>query len=180
MLIGYMRPNHDDPKCEQQLAHLTQINCDEIVMEDHSSAKNRIQLDKIVTNLMHGDTIVVTKLFNLADSTRHLMEILETLNSKGAFLQSIEENINTCIQSKYFFIEIVKHLLSFQSDVISENTKQGLYEAKQKGISSGRPKKPDENVKRAILMYESKKYTLDDIKRETGISKSTLYRYLEN
>lgn len=29
-------------------------------------------------------------------------------------------------------------------------------------------------------MYESKKYTLEDIKRETGISKSTLYRYLEN
>ncbi|MFB7142021.1 helix-turn-helix domain-containing protein [Gottfriedia sp. NPDC056225] len=63
---------------------------------------------------------------------------------------------------------------------MSENTKKGLYEAKQKGVTSGRPKKPGENVKRAIVMYQSKKYTLEEIKQETGISKSTLYRYLEN
>ncbi|PGL68790.1 recombinase family protein [Bacillus sp. AFS055030] len=180
MIIGYMRPNHDDPKCEHQLVQLKKLNCDEIISEEHSSAKKRHQLEVILTNLKQGDTIAIPKLFTLADSTRHLMEILENLDSKGAFLQSLEENINTCTQSKYFFIEIVKHLLSFQSDVISENTKKGIYEAKQKGITSGRPKKPDENVKRAIIMYESKKYTLEEIKQETGISKSTLYRYLEN
>jgi DNA invertase Pin-like site-specific DNA recombinase len=50
----------------------------------------------------------------------------------------------------------------------------------KKEITTGRPKKPDENVKRAMVKYESKKFTLEDIKRETGISKSTLYRYLEN
>ena len=74
----------------------------------------------------------------------------------------------------------MKYLVEFQSDVISEKTKQGLYEAKQKGVTTGRPRKPDENVKRAILMYQSKKYSLAEIKAETGISKSTLYRYLEN
>ncbi|MBU3099627.1 helix-turn-helix domain-containing protein [Clostridium sp. DSM 17811] len=47
-------------------------------------------------------------------------------------------------------------------------------------IIPGRPRKPDDNVKRAIVMYQSKKYTLVKIKDETGISKSTLYRYLEN
>ena len=80
----------------------------------------------------------------------------------------------------YHFIYIVKHLVKFQSDVISEKTKKGLYEAKQKGITTGRPKKSDENVKRAIIMYQSKKYSLTEIKNETGISKSTLYRYLES
>ncbi|WP_430034017.1 hypothetical protein [Peribacillus simplex] len=29
-------------------------------------------------------------------------------------------------------------------------------------------------------MYQSKKYSLTESKNETGISKSTLYRYLEN
>lgn len=51
--------------------------------------------------------------------------------------------------------------------------------SKLKGISTGRPRKPDENVKKAIEMYQSKNYTLADIKEKTGISKSTLYRYLE-
>ncbi|MEC2983796.1 helix-turn-helix domain-containing protein, partial [Bacillus cereus] len=51
---------------------------------------------------------------------------------------------------------------------------------KQKGITPGRPRKPDEIVKRAIVMYQSGDYRLAQIKDETGISKSTLYRYLEN
>ena len=55
-----------------------------------------------------------------------------------------------------------------------------MSKAKQKGITTGRPRKPDENVQRAIIMYQSKKYSLADIKNETGISKSTLYRYLEH
>ena len=62
---------------------------------------------------------------------------------------------------------MVKHLLKFQSDVISEKTKKGLYEAKQKGVTTGRPRKPDENVKRAITMYQSKHYSLAEIKSET-------------
>ena len=64
--------------------------------------------------------------------------------------------------------------------MISEKTKIGISKAKQKGITTGRPRKPDENVQRAIIMYQSKKYSLDEITNETGISKSTLYRYLEH
>lgn len=76
-------------------------------------------------------------------------------------------------------MDILKHLVNFQSDVVSEKTKSGMYEAKQKGIHSGRPKKSDENVTRAITIYQSKKFSLNEITEETGISKLTLYRYLE-
>src|SRR5690625_6641623 len=47
---------------------------------------------------------------------------------------------------------VVKHLSEFQSDVISEQTKKGMVKAKEKGESVGRPRKPDENVQRAIDM----------------------------
>lgn len=98
---------------------------------------------------------------------------------KGAYFQSLTEGIDTSNQAGYQFSLILNHLVNFQSDVISEKQK-GLYEAKQKGITPGRPRKPDENVKRAIVMYQSGDYSLAQIKDETGISKSTLYRYLEN
>lgn len=179
MLIGYVRPNEEDINCEQQLQILKEINCDSIISEEHSSAKKRTQLNNIMNKLNHGDKVVVTKLFALADSTRHLVELLEIINTKKAYLQSLYEGIDTSNKSGYQFINIVNYLVEFQSDVISEKTKKGLSEAKQKGITTGRPRKPDENVKRAIIMYQSKKYTLTEIKNETGISKSTLYRYLE-
>lgn len=179
MLIGYMRPTEDDLMCEKQLKILKEANCENIISEEHSSAKKRFQLDNMLNTLGKGDKIIVIKLFTLADSTRHLVELLDIINIKGAYFQSLTEEIDTSNKKGYSFRDIVKHLVKFQSDVISEKTKKGLYEAKQKGNSAGRPKKADENVKRAILMYQSKKYTLSQIKNETGISKSTLYRYLE-
>lgn len=180
MLIGYMRPLDTDPQCEHQSKMLNELECEIILAEEHASAKRRIQLNQLLDNLQQGDHVVVTKLYVFADSTRHLDELLEIVSSKKAYFQSLTEGINTSKEEGYPFPAIVKHLLAFQSDVISEKTKQGMYEAKQQGLAAGRPRKPDDNVKRAIKMYESKKYTLAEIKEETGISKSTLYRYLEN
>ena len=180
MLIGYMRPSQEDPNCEMQHSYLTEINCQTIISEEHSSAKKRVQLHHMLDYLNQGDKIVITKLFTIADSTRHLVEVLDVIAAKGAHLHSISEGIDTSRTSGYSFNEVAKHLLEFQSDVISEKTKVGLNEAKQKGIVTGRPRKPDKNVQRAIEMYQSNNYTLTQIKEETGISKSTLYRYLES
>ncbi|MCQ6273949.1 recombinase family protein [Bacillus sp. V3B] len=180
MLIGYIRPFQEDLNCEIQHQNITKTNCDTIIIEDHSSAKKRIKLKNMIDNLNQGDKIVVTKLFTFADSTRHLVELLDAIDAKGGYFQSLKEGVDTSNDSGYFFKNTVKHLVEFQSDVISEKTKKGLYEAKQKGVITGRPRKSDENVDRAITMYQSKKYTLAEIKNETGISKSTLYRYLEN
>lgn len=180
MLVGYMRPYEDDPHCEKQLKILQAHCCETMISENHSSAKKRTNLNNMINALHPGDKIVVAKLFALADSTRHLVELLEKIQTQDAYLQSVAENVDTSNPSGYPFYDIVKHLVEFQGDVISEKTKKGLLEAKQKGITAGRPRKPDENVRRAIIMYQSKKYSLSQIKEETGISKSTLYRYLEN
>ncbi|WP_306010415.1 recombinase family protein [Bacillus sp. MMSF_3328] len=178
MLIGYMRPLQGDENCENQKKTLQEIGCETILAEEHASPKRRTQLTSLLEGLKPGDKIVVTRLFSLADSSRHLVELLEEVDSKNAFIFSLAENIDTG-NSGYSFLYITKHLVEFQSDVKSEKTKQGLLAAKEKGNIAGRPRKPDKNIRRAIEMYQSKQYSLKDIKEETGISKSTLYRYLE-
>lgn len=180
MLIGYTRPYYEDSDCENQLNLLKTSKCEMIITEEHSSPKKRIQLKNMIKNLQSGDVIIVANLFALADSTRHLVELLEEIDSKGSYLHTLTEQIDTRKKDSYSFLTIAKHLVEFQSRVISEKTKKGLIEAKQKGSIAGRPRKPDENVQRAIDMYQSKNYSLSDIKNETGISKSTLYRYLEH
>lgn len=179
MLIGYTRPFQNDLKNKEQIEMLSKENCNKIISEEHASAKKRVELDNLITNLQVNDKVIVTKLYTIADSTLHLVEILELVERKGAFFQSIYEGIDTSNTEGYPFSYILKHLAAFQSDVISEKTKKGLHKAKQKGVTTGRPRKPDENVLRAIDMYKSKNYSLAEITNETGISKSTLYRYLE-
>lgn len=180
MKIGYMRPFQEDMACALQLKCLKKEGCERILIEGHSSAKKRTELEGMIDSLQSGDQIVVTKLFVLADSTRHLVELLEVIEEKGACLKSLKEGIDTDKANSYPFSDIVKHLADFQSDMISDKTKKGLTKAKQNGTAPGRPRKPDENVQRAIAMYESKQYSLAQIKEKTGISKSTLYRYLES
>ncbi|SEN80480.1 Site-specific DNA recombinase [Mesobacillus persicus] len=181
MIIGYIRTYHEDLSAEEQQKILTNIECDVIIKEtDSSSNDSRVELENIMKNLQQGDTIVVTKLLVLADSMRHLVELLEVIEVKGAIFQSLTEGIDTKIDSSYSFINIAKHLLEFQSDLISQNTKKGLNKAKQQGVHTGRPKKSESEVVRAIAMYRSNEYSLAEIKKETGISKSTLYRYLES
>ncbi len=113
MLIGYMRPYHEDPNCEIQLEKLTSMNCETIFEEEHSSAKKRIKLEQMLSSLNQGDQILVTKLFTIADSTRHLVELLESIDQKGAYFQSLTEGIDTSHTEGYRFQELVKHLVEF-------------------------------------------------------------------
>ncbi|WP_264806058.1 recombinase family protein [Cytobacillus sp. NCCP-133] len=100
------------------------------------------------------------------------------MEKKGAYFCSINEGIDTSRSLKISFKDIVANIADFESDMLSEKTKEGINEAKQQGTLPGRPRIPDTNIKKAISMYQSRKYSLAEIKTETGISKSTLYRYL--
>ncbi|GGO06611.1 recombinase family protein [Saccharibacillus kuerlensis] len=180
MKIGYMRPYQEDADCKEQTRLLQAVPCDFYMIEEHASAKRRTALDSALLQLQEGDTLVVAKLFVLADSTRHLIEVLDDLDQKGAYLFSIGEEIDTQIAAGRQFRANAHSLLNLQQDIVRENTIRGMYEAKQRGAKVGRPRKLDDNVKKAIQMYESKQYSLAQIKEQTGISKTTLYRYLEN
>nr|WP_285891036.1 recombinase family protein [Mesobacillus subterraneus] len=178
VLIGYARPYSSDPHCEEQFKLLTNMNCDKIISDDQTSNQGK-NLKNMMNTLSPGDTIIVVKLFAFADSTRHLAKLLNAIEDKGAKFLSLKEDIDTSKNIKGSLKDIIYRIVEFESDIISEKTKIGLSEAKQKGSIPGRPRIPDENVNRAIEMYQSKEYSLSEIKNETGISKTTLYRYLE-
>lgn len=180
MILGYIRPTNVDPDSSIQIKRLSTIEGINIIHEKHDSAKKRTALKQMIENLQDGDQIYVYNLYSLADSTRHLIELLDAVETKGASIISVSENIDSQKKEGYSFNTIVRHLVQFQSYVISEKTKSGLSEAQKKGNNVGRPRKSDENVEKAIQMYQSKKYSLVEIKEATGISKSTLYRNLEN
>lgn len=177
--IGYVRPLFDECTVEEQIEKLHEAACEEVFVEAHASAKRRVALEELLSRVERGDTVVVLKLAILADSTQHLVELLTTFSEKGVALYSLLDNLDTNREGGYAFFDVVKRLAQFQRDIMSERTKEGLEKAKKRGAQPGRPRIPDENVRRAIKMYHSKKYSLKEIREKTGISKSTLYRYLE-
>ncbi len=76
--IGYARVSTADQKLRMQLDGLHSVNCDE-VFSDHgvSGAKaSRPGLDKMLSTLRKGDTVVVFKLDRLGPSVLHLADLL--------------------------------------------------------------------------------------------------------
>ena len=180
MIIGYTRPMEENQNSHSRVSLLKEEGCQKIYEETHPLPKKREALKKLLEEIGKGDKIVITKLHMIADSSRHLVEVMEAIEAKEAYLYSIKEGIDTSRPLEHSFLDLIRFFVDFQSDTISQKTKQGITEAKEKGMVAGRPRKSEENVQKAIEMYQSKKYNLAEIKAQTGISKSTLYRYLES
>lgn len=178
MIYGYIRPLYNDLQCENQLYVLK--SCNEIFREQHGSPKKRIALEQMLMLLQEGDTIMVERMFVLADTTRHLMELLKICEKDRVTIRFLKEGIESKGKLDFSLQEMMDVILEFQLDIVKQSTTIGLAQAKEQGKLIGRPKKSNESIQKAISMYHSGKYSLLDIKNETGISKSTLYRYLES
>ncbi len=178
MIYGYQRPLYNDEDMQLQTAKLKA--CDRVFTENHGRAKKRVALEELLMKMEKGDSIQVLRFFSIADTTRHLEELLKICKRDGVTIQFIEENITSIQILEKSLEEVLQFFLTFQSDIVKQSTTLGMAEAKAKGKSIGRPKKSDDNIKKAIEMYQTGNFTLLDIKNETGISKSTLYRYLES
>lgn len=68
----------------------------------------------------------------------------------------------------------------FDRDLISQRTKEGLSSARARGRKGGRPPKLSKDIELALRMYDSRNYSITEIVKATGVSKTTLYRYKNN
>ncbi|MFP7495250.1 recombinase family protein [Terribacillus saccharophilus] len=173
MKIAYIREFVEE-KWERQPE---EIQICETVIEERQDIQEQPLLEETLEKIQPGDVLVVRKLYSLANSTKHLIEICRNLQERKAALVSIEDHIDTRSDS---FFQHLEQIADFRKEVVGERTKAGLSEAKSRNKAGGRPRKPDRNVQKAIDMYRSKKYTIADITIETGISKTTLYRYMQD
>lgn len=179
MIFGYKRPVYNDEQCEKQLATKEMV-FDKVFIEPHGLPKKRLQLEELLMSLNPGDEVFVHSFCALADSSIHLMEIVKICEKDDVIIHFKKEELNSRDLLSCTLQEMLHHIVEFQKNVTRYSTQKGMEHAKESGKTIGRPKKSDDNIKQALSMYHSGDYTLREIKDETGISKSTLYRYLEN
>ncbi|QUW22921.1 recombinase family protein [Sporosarcina sp. Marseille-Q4063] len=177
MKYGYIRPIVKDQQCTDQLNN---ISIEKLYKETHGLAKKRKELENLLMILQKGDDLFVQNIETLADSLQQLLDILRLAERDQIIIHFIDEQITNQTIHEASLLQGAKFFARLQSTFLSHSSTFTLQVAKQQGKSIGRPRKSDENLERAFAMYESKNYTLYDIKEATGISKSTLYRYLDS
>lgn len=185
MKIGYARVSTDKQSLIRQTDQLTQAGCARIFMEKISGGSaDRPELQKMLDMVRPGDTIVVSELSRLSRSVKDLFSLIETLHTLGADIRSLKESWadTTTPQGKLLFA-IFAGVSEFERDLIRQRTKEGLAAARTRGHFGGRPKTAADKINLALRMYRSESadsyiYSIAEITKATGISKTTLYKYL--
>lgn len=176
MEYGYIRPIVNDLEGKQQLN--TQF-LDKVFIESHGLASKRIELENLFMSATKGDHLFVQNIEVLADSLQQLVDILRLAERDDITIHFIDEKQTSKVIKSLSLLQSATFFVNLQSTFLSHSSTFTLQAAKEQGKTIGRPRKSDDNLQRAFAMYDSKKYTLFDIKEATGISKSTLYRYLD-
>ena len=176
---GYARVSTTKQILDRQLDMLSKYGVDTIYSEKMTGTrKDRPELQKMLTDIDKGDTVVVESLSRLGRSTKNLIELMELFNDKGVNLVSLKENIDTTTPTGKLLFTLISAISQFERDCLAERTKEGLAAARARGRKGGRPKKLSSTIEKAIKLYNTKEYSIAEINELTGVSRSTLYRYI--
>ena len=128
-----------------------------------------------------GDVLVVWRLDRLGRSLRHLIDTIQALEQRGIGFKSVQENIDTTTSGGKLVFHIFGALAEFERDIIKERTNAGLQAARARGRRGGRPKRQGSSrkVTMARARYADKRNTVKEICKTLGISRATLYRYID-
>lgn len=181
MLIGYARVSTDDQNLNLQRDALNQAGCEQIFEDQLSGAKaDRPGLREALNYARPSDTLVVWRLDRLSRSLKDLIEMVTFLESKNIGLKSMQETIDTSSSSGKLIFHIFGALAEFERSLIKERTQAGLQAARARGRKGGRPESLNKDKQAVtVKLYVEKKHTVNQICQIMGISKPTLYKYIE-
>ena len=179
MKFGYARVSKNDLNLDLQIDALNVYGVDEIYEEKVTGTRqNHQQLTELLGTLRAGDTLVIWRLDRLGRTVKQFFALIKDFEQKGIRFVSLQEKFDTSTSMGKSVYVVFCAISQMELDVISERTKAGMMEAKKRGRLSGRKPKENTNVKRALKMYFSNEVSLNDIIETTGLSKTTIYKYV--
>jgi DNA invertase Pin-like site-specific DNA recombinase len=177
-LVGYARVSSVGQSLDVQLDKLTQ--CDKVYQEKKSGASGkRPQLGACLEYVREGDTLVVTRLDRLARSTLHLCQIADELKRKGVNLQVLDQNIDTGDATGRLLFNMLGAIAQFETEIRAERQMDGIRKAKERGVQFGRQKSLTEEQIAELRKRRKDGELIKALMQDYGISKATVYRYLD-
>jgi len=181
MKIGYARVSTEEQNLDRQLDSLKEAGCEKIFQEKITGTKKeRPELDKLMEQLRNGDLIIISDLTRLSRSVKDLFSLVDQIEKKGANIKSLKESwMDTSTPQGKLMFTIFAGISQFERDLISQKTLEGLAAARSRGRKGGRPKKDEKTINLALKMYQEKVCSISEITKATGVSKTTIYRYIK-
>lgn len=191
-IYGYARCSTNELRQDitRQIRELKKLgvpNDKNIYFEYDSGAKaDRVELQKILDTIYHGDTLVCTEVSRLSRSTKQLCEILQLVQDRhirliiGSFIIDCrEEEIEATTKGMLLMWAVFSEM---ERDIIKQRVRSGMENAKAKGKRLGRPELKLSNLPVKFLHYypeyKSGRMSVTDLSRVVGRSRTTIYKYV--
>ncbi|MEX5398694.1 recombinase family protein, partial [Streptococcus sp. ZJ93] len=190
---GYIRVSTKEQNIDRQLAAMFEEGlCQKQLYIDKMSGKdfNRTAYKRMLRRLKKGDEIVIKSIDRLGRNYDEIIEQwrylvrerevdikvidLDLLNTKSSFDNNITGR---------FISDLVLQVLSYVAQVERENMlqrqREGICEAKKKGVRFGRPKKEiPQNFEEVYAMWKNKEISINEASIYLGVAKTTCYNWL--
>ncbi len=143
MIVGYKRVSSLLQNTSRQLVGVDNIDR---IFEDKASGKNiddRTQLKQMIAFVRDGDTIIVHSMDRLARNLTDLLTLVKQITNKGVTIQFIKENLTFSNSEQHssinkLLLAIIGSIAEFERELILERQKEGIAQAKLRGVYKGR------------------------------------------
>jgi DNA invertase Pin-like site-specific DNA recombinase len=180
--LGYARVSTSEQSLDRQSDELTASGAEMVYTEVGSGKKGAVrpQWDELLRSLRRGDTLTVTELSRLGRSTSQLSALAENLAERGIALRILNLGIDTGTPSGRLVYSIIAAVAEMERDLLIERTNSGLAASRARGRKGGRKREfSPKAVRKAQERYDKGELSVAEIARIAGVSRQTLYRYLE-
>ena len=190
MIYGYARcsTNEELQDINRQIRELKQLGAAEesIYREYESGMKNdRVELQRLLSVVEAGDTIVATEVSRITRSTKQLCEIIEFVKDKhirlvlGSFVVDCTRELDPMTEGMLKMMGVFSEL---ERNIISQRVKSGIQNAKAKGVPIGRPATSEDRIPSSFFKYYPK-YKRGEINkaefaRLCSVSYPTIFKYI--
>ena len=193
MIYGYCRCSTNESKQDvnRQKRELKLMGVEDslIFLEYESGTKiNRPELNKMLSIVKVGDTIVTTEISRITRSTKQLCDIIDLVKQKHLKLIIKDSITIDCSSSDTIdpmsnaFLQIAAVFSELERNMIVDRVRSCMANARSKGVRLGRPKLtiddiPDK-VKSMFERYRSNQITKTEYAKLCDISRPTLDKYI--
>ena len=191
MIYGYARcsTNEDKQDIQRQVRELKKVGAESIYLEyEHGDAVVKQELSTLLENAKEGDAIYTLEVSRLARSTKQLCEIIEKVKEKHLRLYIVGSINVDCSNGELdpmtnAFIQMSGVFAELELRIIRSRVKSGMANAKAKGVRIGRPALTKDQIPAIFYKhypaYKNKQLNISELARVCGMSRTTIYKYLE-
>ena len=187
---GYARcsTNEDKQDITRQIRELKAAGAEEVIFEyEHGDAKVKKNLQLLLDSAEAGDTIITLEVSRLSRSTKQLCSIIDTIKEKHLRLIIVGSITIDCRNGDIdpmskAFLEMSGVFSELELSMIRARVKSGMQNARANGKRLGRKPTTKDDIPAAFYKhypaYASGTLNVSELARACGLSRPTVYKYL--